>query len=328
MFHARQRIHRHQPVAPQLPRRDVSRLVAQQHGARGHEQAKADQRCPQPKAGLPVPGADDGPEEDGGRDAVPRARLANHQRRRLAVPGPVAGHVLQVLHVHGGEDDAADDEEPAGGVVVELALRRLAGDAQGAAAVEGVGHGDDQVAHDEAVVRAAQVVVHPRQAEQDGRLLRGPDAEVDQGQRQRDGDEEQAPRLVLGDAAGGQWPPGLVELVLQHRLGAPLVGQVEDERVEPGPEQHQRHPLQDQLQAGRVVGGEQRAGQGAEDAEDGLGEDKGLHVAQGEEPDGVEEAPEPGQWSGLHLAADAEQHDPGLRRRVAQSAQEVRARRR
>ena len=133
--------------------------------------------------------------------------------------------------MHGGQDDGADGEGPAGGLRGQRGARRR--QLEAASVVKPEGGGDARVAEQPAIVASTEVVVKPAARHLERRLDTRVEEEVVDGE-----DEGPAPlqhTAVVGGCEASLWngSPGLVEPVFLDGRWQSLVGEVEDEEVRP-----------------------------------------------------------------------------------------------
>ena len=164
----RKQIDCRQPHAPKLPRVPVRRTTPAHQQPRDEDTTGAHGGYIPRRSHPPERRQDERPRHDGDGDGPPRDAIAVHERDGPPPARRVAPDVGHVLHLERGEDDGADEGEPA--FRRGRTLRVDARDAHRARAVAHVAEGVEQVPGRDADVRAVEVVVHPRHDHQGGGL--------------------------------------------------------------------------------------------------------------------------------------------------------------
>lgn len=177
------------------------------------------------------------PEHEGHADAEPRERVPEDHGEGVPPARLVALVVLQVLDLDRGAHDEAQQAQPRVRAREDLGHACVCDeDLERRDAVDGVREPIDELADEEVLVGAAEVVVVGARADAGQRL--GADAEAEaEGEGEGHGGEEEVSGMGGGGAAGGDGAPGLVELVFEDTGRIALVGDGEDEDVEPEPEE-------------------------------------------------------------------------------------------
>ena len=189
--------------------------------------------------------------------------------------------------MHCREDHQTHDDKPMGCGSVELELPRTAYHLCGAGAIAHESERVDEVAEIHALVGRTQVVVEPGQNKQHHRLV-GTTEVLRSKAYGWDRCQQKATRLQRCESLRGKRAPGFVDEVLLDGIRETLIGNAEDEEVQPDPNEDVREAEDGGGQPWRWVGRKERAGQSAEDAESGFGVYHGYEIAASEEPDGVE----------------------------------------
>lgn len=145
----------------------------------------------------------------------------------------------------------------------------------------------DEIAKNHALVRSAQVVVYPCENDQHHRLVGT--TEVSRGKAyQRNGYQQKTTCLRWCESLRREWAPGFVDEIFLDGLRETLVGDAEDQEVQPDPDEDVGETQEGGKEAWRLVGREDWTGESTEDPEGGFRVDHGYQIAAGEEPDGGE----------------------------------------
>lgn len=141
--------------------------------------------------------------------------------------------VFEVLNLHGGEDDCTDQCCPPVrcGIHCRLyTISRVAGDFEGAKVVNEKRQCYDEVPDQPIIITASQIVVDPRQVEQQSCFFPYSHHQIqseDDGHRK----QQKLPRLLLIDPPGWKWSPWFVDRVFFERVGHPLVRKIKYQDV-------------------------------------------------------------------------------------------------
>lgn len=103
-------IHHHLPDTPQLPR---SGIILFRHHTECHQKTCKHWRQICPPRKLPEGCAENAPEWDKSSDRPTLKQVTQHKRYCLATSRPITDLILQVLDLHGRENDAAQHSNPA-----------------------------------------------------------------------------------------------------------------------------------------------------------------------------------------------------------------------
>jgi hypothetical protein len=232
-------------------------------------------------------------------DRAARPAVAPDQRNGLAPALRVADLVVQVHGVDAGGHRGGDEQQPARGqrrilqlVLAQRRLHRAQQEAQVAAGIDGIPE-PPALAQLQVVVRKGQ-----RLQAQAGDDAAGQAADDPHRRPQR---HVQHLRLRLADPVRRERSPRLVLAVLGHGVGLELVGDVEEEQVDPHPADHRVHAPGDLR--GRNGRPKRTACGGNHQAAEHVGEHDREDVVGREEPQrfGDVQAARDGHPQGRHL---------------------------
>lgn len=153
---------------------------------------------------------------------------------------------------------------------IELARSRPACHLCRAGAVTRESERIDEIAKKHALIRRTQVIVEPGENNQDHRLL-GTTEVLRSKAYGRNGCQQEAACLQRCEPFGGERAPWFVDEVFLDGIWGTLIGNVEDEQVQPNPEEDKRETEEDGRKSRILIGGEEGTGQGTEDPEGGFG---------------------------------------------------------
>lgn len=137
-------------------------------------------------------------------------------------------------------------------------------------------------------ITTAEVVIHPRQREQQRCVYPAAKAKIDQ-ENNRQAEQKETSCAQRGHSTRGQRTVRLINTVLFHGLGHSLVRQVEHQQIAPVKQHDQRYPGKHLERPVRVVQ-QERPGQSAKDSEGAVRTNKGDEIAFREEPQVPESA--------------------------------------
>lgn len=193
--------------------------------------------------------------------------------------------IAHVLHLQSGEHDATDHGQPPIRLWGQRKVTVAAGDQGRTRAVAHEPERVDEVAHEIALVGAAEVVVHPGEHHHGNGFLHPAKVAGDEETNRKDCKEE-PPRLHYGNPARRQRTPRFVDGILDNRARQTLIGQVEDQDIDPVPKNDQGKSTENGQQLRCLIGCHDWPGEGAENPEGRLWNHDGLEVVAGRQPQG------------------------------------------